>query len=259
MAFISPRMSLKVWNSGSDPYNHEQLADNFLKLDQHDHSSGRGVQIGGDGIRNGAITTEHILPGSLGPELFENPVVHTSLAALTPVDGDEVLFQTAAMATDGVMWRLRYNEASTDPQDYKWEFVGGGALYSNNATYSTRSVASQTWTVHAAGDPQISIPLAGRYAVSSSATLAPMTTGSIKLSCGVSNGANPSAGESPEGYIVGAGTNVTVSLAMTSQYWIASSPPTNLSQVYWQGHTSAQDLGFRARYLTAIPIKVKSD
>lgn len=66
MAFVSPRMSLKVWNAASDPYDHEQLADNFIKLDQHDHSQGRGTPIGGDGIQDGAITSVHIYPGSIG-------------------------------------------------------------------------------------------------------------------------------------------------------------------------------------------------
>jgi len=68
MAFVSPRMSLKVWNAAGDPYDHEQLADNLLKLDQHDHSQGRGTPIGGDGIREGAITSTHIYPGAIGSD-----------------------------------------------------------------------------------------------------------------------------------------------------------------------------------------------
>jgi hypothetical protein len=63
MAFVSPRMSLKVWNAPSDPYDHEQLADNFLKLDMHDHSPGRGTIISSTGIANGAITSAHLAPG----------------------------------------------------------------------------------------------------------------------------------------------------------------------------------------------------
>lgn len=68
MAFVTPRMSLKVWNAASDPYDHEQLADNFLKLDQHDHSPGRGTPIGGAGIQPGAITSTHVYPGALGAD-----------------------------------------------------------------------------------------------------------------------------------------------------------------------------------------------
>jgi len=65
MAFVSPRMNLKVWNAPSDPYDHEQLADNWLKVDRHDHSEGRGAQIGAAGIQNGAITTAHLAPGAI--------------------------------------------------------------------------------------------------------------------------------------------------------------------------------------------------
>jgi hypothetical protein len=68
MGFVTPRMSLQVWNASSDPYDHEQLADNFLKLDQHDHSQGRGSQIPGAGIQSGAITSDHIYPGSIGED-----------------------------------------------------------------------------------------------------------------------------------------------------------------------------------------------
>ena len=77
MAFVSPRMSLKVWNSPSDPYDHEQLADNFLKLDIHDHSAGRGAQVGAAGIQNGAITSSHIAPAAIGAS-------HFSAGAITP-------------------------------------------------------------------------------------------------------------------------------------------------------------------------------
>lgn len=66
MAFSTPNMSLMAWNNASDPYDHDELSDNFLKLDQHDHSVGKGVQIGTGGIADHAITEDKIYPGSLG-------------------------------------------------------------------------------------------------------------------------------------------------------------------------------------------------
>jgi hypothetical protein len=71
MAFVSPRMSLKIWNDGSDPYDSAQLADNYLKLDQHDHSDGRGVQIGPEGIQDGAILARHVYPGTLTSDVLD--------------------------------------------------------------------------------------------------------------------------------------------------------------------------------------------
>lgn len=78
MAFVTPRMSLKVWNASSDPYDHEQLADNFLKLDQHDHSQGRGTAIPGAGIQPGAITSDHIYPGSIGADAIADDAIGTA-------------------------------------------------------------------------------------------------------------------------------------------------------------------------------------
>jgi len=56
MATTSPSMGLKIWNLLADPYDHTQLADNWAKVDQHDHSEGKGVQIPTGGIADGAIS-----------------------------------------------------------------------------------------------------------------------------------------------------------------------------------------------------------
>jgi hypothetical protein len=56
MAVTSPNMGLKIWNLTSDPYDHAQLAANWAKVDQHNHSEGKGVQIPTGGIEDGAIT-----------------------------------------------------------------------------------------------------------------------------------------------------------------------------------------------------------
>src|SRR3954468_10702791 len=56
MAFTSTKMSLRIWNLLTDLYDHAQLADNWAKVDYHDHSPGKGVQIPTDGIADGAVT-----------------------------------------------------------------------------------------------------------------------------------------------------------------------------------------------------------
>jgi hypothetical protein len=63
MALVSPKMALKIWNLLSDPYDHDQLADNWAKVDQHDHTSNRGVQIPTEGIFDGAITSSKLASG----------------------------------------------------------------------------------------------------------------------------------------------------------------------------------------------------
>jgi len=64
MSFTTPSMSLRVWNLLSDPYDHDQLATNWAKVDLHDHSYGRGVQIPTDGILDGAVTAAKLAPGA---------------------------------------------------------------------------------------------------------------------------------------------------------------------------------------------------
>lgn len=75
-------MSLKVWNSEADPYSHEELADNFLKLDQHDHSPGKGTQIPSAGLAPGAVTGDKIAAGTLATvnlgEALANALVPTA-------------------------------------------------------------------------------------------------------------------------------------------------------------------------------------
>lgn len=68
MALTTPKMGLSVWNQQSDQYDHSQLADNFSKIDFHDHTPGRGMTIPTEGIADGAITADK-LAASLNPNL----------------------------------------------------------------------------------------------------------------------------------------------------------------------------------------------
>ncbi len=68
MALTTPKMSLSVWNQLTDPYDHAQLADNWSKVDFHDHTPGRGVLIPTEGIADGAVTAAK-LASTLDPSL----------------------------------------------------------------------------------------------------------------------------------------------------------------------------------------------
>lgn len=85
------------------------------------------------------------------------PVV-SSLPA-NPTDGQEVYW--LADATNGVMWRFRYN--GTSASAYKWEFVGGPPLYSEVTTAETTT--STTFAALATAGPAVVVPLAGDFNV----------------------------------------------------------------------------------------------
>lgn len=63
----TPNLGLKVWNLTTDPYDSGQLADNWARVDEHDHASGRGKQIPTGGIENGAITAAKLAVGANVP------------------------------------------------------------------------------------------------------------------------------------------------------------------------------------------------
>lgn len=63
MARNTPKMALSSWNTPLDPYSYEQLDQNWEKIDFHDHTPGRGVQIPAGGIAPGAIGISEIASG----------------------------------------------------------------------------------------------------------------------------------------------------------------------------------------------------
>lgn len=92
----------------------------------------------------------------------------------SPVDGQEVHYQNAAMATDGVIWRLRYRVASSSA--YKWELVGGSALSNQLPPTEVASIASTTYVDFGPG-PAVTAPLAGEYEVTIHARMWNAVTG----------------------------------------------------------------------------------
>lgn len=65
MAITSSNLGLVLWNLPTDPYNSGQLADNFARIDEHDHSNNKGLQIGTAGIQDAAITADKLAPGAV--------------------------------------------------------------------------------------------------------------------------------------------------------------------------------------------------
>lgn len=60
MARTTTNISLNVWDQVTDHFNHVELANNWDKVDAHDHTSGKGVQIPTAGLASNAVTTAKI-------------------------------------------------------------------------------------------------------------------------------------------------------------------------------------------------------
>lgn len=85
MAFDSANMALIIWDELDDAYSHEELAANWELIDLHDHSPGKGVQIGTGGIKDLAITKAKMAPGAVDADIIP-PGAITS-----PLLGDDVV------------------------------------------------------------------------------------------------------------------------------------------------------------------------
>jgi hypothetical protein len=70
MSLTTPKMSLHVWDQLNDLYDHVQQANNWAKVDLHDHTPGRGVQIPTEGIFDGAITAAKLAAASVVSKNF---------------------------------------------------------------------------------------------------------------------------------------------------------------------------------------------
>lgn len=62
MGSLTQKMGLATWDQILDRYDYQQLSNNWQIISFHDHSPGRGVQIGPAGIAAGAIGSQQIAP-----------------------------------------------------------------------------------------------------------------------------------------------------------------------------------------------------
>jgi hypothetical protein len=87
----------------------------------------------------------------------------------SPTEGQEIYYQSAAMAALGIAWHLRYR-AAANASAYKWDFVGGSALSAFVAAPEDASV-STAFVLPPTPGPDITVPLAGDYLIGYGARL----------------------------------------------------------------------------------------
>jgi hypothetical protein len=231
MAQVTPNLALTVWNSLTDPYDSGQLADNFVKIDLHDHSGGgHGLPIDGSKsivpntitdvqlatnsvgtaeIQSGAVSADELADGQISRSKFSTAVGTTGgngspyyLSQGNPlptgaVTGDEVYYQASngtTPTTDTIYWHLRYNGTS-------WDFLGGSPLYKYN---SANIVSNGTPTVDswygywgtgatAGAFNSLAVPFAGTYVAEYSMTAAdPANTSRGIFATAIAAGVAPS-------------------------------------------------------------------
>jgi hypothetical protein len=115
MASTTVNMGLIKWTEGSDPYDHTQLATNFQKIDEHDHTSGKGARLKGSSLEAEAIGTAQLANAS---------VTNAKLAG--GITADKLTPEIVNNLGD-LKWWWRPNESTPLPSD-GWQIAGGQSL-----------------------------------------------------------------------------------------------------------------------------------
>lgn len=116
MPSTTPKMGLIKWSEGSDPYDHTQLATNFQKIDEHDHTTGKGTRLVGASLEAEAIDTE---------QLADSSVTNAKLAG--GITADKLSSEVVNSLGD-LKWWWRPSEATAIP--------GGGWVIAKGQTLS---------------------------------------------------------------------------------------------------------------------------
>jgi hypothetical protein len=83
-------MSLTIWDLITDDFSYTDLENNWIEVDQHDHSPGNGVPIGTAGIANDAITQTQLAPNSVGTGQLQDASVTGSKIAPGSITGSDI-------------------------------------------------------------------------------------------------------------------------------------------------------------------------
>lgn len=217
-------------------------------------------EIWGDQRSAGALNTgptdaltglEAVYIGSPMNAVREKPVVSyvtpAQFAALTPADGDEVYL--VADSSTGTIWHFRYNAGSSSA--YKWEFLGGPALYSNITPQEQIGTSGSLVDLTTVG-PSITLPRGGNYYLSWGAS----SEGTVSRDVTIA----PTKGGTRV-----AGIDLLIYSRITSEMLLPGSmeSPTNVTlsasdvvKLQYQSNATGANESFLNRWLSIRPIRI---
>jgi hypothetical protein len=123
MAQTTTNLKLTVWNNLSDPYDSSQLAQNFIFIDQHDHTgNGKGLPIGTTAISNLAVTNDKIANGTITTAKLN------SIASSSSTSSTDVVVASDTRLSDS---------RPPDYIDFAWTTSGDSPTYTLSTTKSS--------------------------------------------------------------------------------------------------------------------------
>jgi len=76
MASTTTNLLLKVWNNLSDKFNHTELAQNWAKVDAHDHTgAGKGLLIPAGALEPGAVLNTNLAADAVDTNVIVNQAI----------------------------------------------------------------------------------------------------------------------------------------------------------------------------------------
>jgi hypothetical protein len=112
MSSLTGNMGLTIWNNIDDDFDFGVLEDNFLAIDQHDHSDEMGVQIGTEGLRDQVVISSKLAPLAVATSHIQSAAVTGSQIAERAITGDKI--QPYAI-TPGLVENLSLTYGQMDP------------------------------------------------------------------------------------------------------------------------------------------------
>jgi hypothetical protein len=137
--FLTLNMGLRAWDQGNDEYDHAELANNWTAVDQHDHTTGKGVRIPSGGLADGAVTSVKIAPNAVTPDKI--PDGSLTQAELAPDSVGSVQIQPNAVGNSELQ------DGSVTPSKLDPDFLPVGTVISWYRPTSTTPFPAGGWEV----------------------------------------------------------------------------------------------------------------
>ena len=156
MASTTPNMNLIKWDQPNDTFNYVELAENFAKIDIHDHSNGYGKQITSAGIAPGAIKANQLDNNSINQTKLSKASVGKDQIQTNPpaVDRDRIenlSINNDKLATDAVKTvNIQDNTVTNNKLVKTVNAVSSGIVTTTRPFYVDGTASGQYTTIGAA-------------------------------------------------------------------------------------------------------------
>lgn len=162
-------MGLTAWSSLTDNFNHTQLANNFIAIDAHDHTTSHGVQIPAGGLAALAVSTAKLQDGAVTSAKLASPSVATANLTDLNVTGAKLANATVTYDKIGALpgARVYSSSAFSVPNATLTAVSFNTSRFNNSATWAvgnpTRLTAAATGVYMITGHAHWASSAAGSY------------------------------------------------------------------------------------------------